>query len=92
MKNREFDIRKIWLAVFGDDPVSGRKISPNQYRVICPWHTESNASCDVSTAKNGYFCRSCGAAGGALSVVTRTGYARNNVEALEWLKRHGVAC
>jgi DNA primase len=85
------DIRRIWLAVFGDDPAASRKIGHDQHRVICPWHNESRPSCDISFAKNVFCCRSCGAAGGALSVVTRAGYADTNAEAVQWLRDHGVS-
>jgi DNA primase len=86
------DIQRIWQAVFGEDVTRGKRSAPEQYRVLCPWHHENHPSCDVSLAKNTFFCRSCPARGGALQVVVLAGYARDNGEAVEWLKAHGVAC
>ena len=84
------DIRRAWQLAFGEDILAARKIGPDQYRVLCPFHYERNPRCDVSTRKNVIFCRSCDAKGGTLDVIVHAGYAANRAEAAQWLRRRGV--
>lgn len=84
-------IQQVWKAVFGEDVCAARAVGTDQRRVLCPFHSESLPSCDVSLAKNAYYCRSCGASGGAFSVVVRAGLANSNAEAVTWLRQHGVS-
>ncbi len=83
-------IREVWQAVFGIDPESGRAISGDQHRVLCPFHFESNASCDVAIGKNTFLCRSCGAKGGILDVVILAGNADDRRGAAAWLEARGL--
>ncbi len=83
-------IRDVWRAVYGDDVTTGHRLPNEQYRVLCPFHAERNASCDVSLPKNTYLCRSCGASGGALSLVVAAGNAETHTAAIDWLESHGV--
>lgn len=85
------DIRAVWLASFGEDVAVARRSGVQQHRVRCPFHTESRASCDVSLEKHVFYCRSCGASGGALDVVVLAGYAPTRAAAVTWLRQHGVA-
>jgi len=83
-------IREVWQACFGQDVTAAKKSGPNQYRVLCPFHSEKSPSCDVEIVKNVFTCRSCEAHGGYLDVVVLAGNAANRREAHEWLERHGV--
>ena len=83
-------IRDVWLAVFGNDPISGHLSAEDQYRVLCPFHSERIPSCDVHLGKNAFTCRSCGASGGVLDVVVLEGLAKNRGGAMAWLKERGV--
>lgn len=83
-------IREVWQAVFGQDVTSARRSGPNQFRVLCPFHHESNPSCDVNLEKDVFLCRSSCGGGGYLDVVIRAGNARDRREAREWLRARGV--
>jgi hypothetical protein len=83
-------IRDVWIAVHGDDPAVGALTGEDQHRILCPYHFERTASCDVSFAKNTFFCRSCEAKGGVLDVVVLAGEANTRSEAIDWLKARGV--
>lgn len=85
------DIRKVWQRIFGVDPVAEKKTGPEQYRVRCPFHKEIHDSCDVSMAKNAFYCRSCEAKGGVLDILIREQYARTRQEAMQWLNDRGLA-
>ena len=88
--HRPFSIRRTWILLFGCDPVTGRKSGPDQRRVLCPFHSERNPSCDVSLSKNAFICRSCNARGGTLDVVIRSRRATTRSEAAQWLRDHGA--
>lgn len=84
-------IRKVWQAVFGEDVVDvGNRSAYNQYRVSCPFHTDSRPSCDVDVDKEVFFCRACPAHGGCLDVVVLAGNANTRREAVNWLQRRGI--
>ena len=83
-------IREVWQAVFGEDITARKASGRNQFRVVCPFHDDHSPSCDVSTAKDAFVCRSCGAAGGYLDVVVRAGFADSRRSAVEWLQRRGL--
>jgi CHC2 zinc finger len=84
-------IREVWQALWGEDVVTtGREISRDQFRVLCPYHKESNASCDVHLAKDSFICRSCGANGGWSQAIILAGNCNTVREAYEWAKSHGV--
>ncbi len=82
-------IARVWFAVFGES-LEGRKVQRGEVRVLCPFHLERSPSCDVHLAKNSFICRSCGAAGGCLDVVVKSGNASDRREAASWLKARGV--
>jgi hypothetical protein len=84
------DIRHVWWFAFGEDITQSKKSGADQYRTLCPFHSERNPSCDVSTRKNVFFCRSCGACGGTLDVIVRAGFAETRTEAAAWLKERGA--
>ena len=83
-------IERVWFAVFGESLADKRRSGPKQVRVICPFHQDRSPSCDVSLAKDAFFCRSCGAAGGYLDVVVKAGLADSRRDAAAWLERRGV--
>jgi hypothetical protein len=85
------NIEDAWYAVFGERLSDKRKSGPGQVRVLCPFHKEHNASCDVSLTKGAFCCRSCGASGGVLDLVVREGLAPDRRTAAAWLKAKGVA-
>jgi DNA primase len=84
------DIQKVWFAAFGEDLKTKRKTGPDQYRVLCPFHDEREASCDVNLRKHVFACRSCGATGGAIDVIVLGMRLSNRTEAAKWLKRVGL--
>jgi hypothetical protein len=87
---RPLSIRLAWIVLFGCDPVTARKSGPDQHRVMCPFHSERNPSCDVSLAKNAFICRSCNTRGGTLDAVIRGGRATTRSEAAQWLRDRGA--
>jgi hypothetical protein len=87
---RPFNIRHTWILLFGCDPMTSRKSGPDQHRVMCPFHSERNPSCDVSLSKNVFICRSCNARGGTLDAVICGGRATTHSEAAQWLRDRGA--
>ena len=83
-------IEDVWLLAFGESLAGKRRSGPDQVRVVCPFHDDHSPSCDVSLAKDAFFCRSCEAKGGYLDVIVRAGYASSRSEAAAWLERRGV--
>lgn len=64
-------IRDVWRLLYGEDVTGGTKVTAEQYRLRCPFHADQHPSCDVSLAKDTWFCRSCGIGGGKLDLVQR---------------------
>jgi DNA primase len=64
-------IRDVWRVLYGEDVVHGRRIGAQQYRVRCPFHADSNPSCDVSLAKDTWICRAGCGGGGCVGLVER---------------------
>lgn len=80
-------IARVWRALYGDDVTDGTRSAPDQYRVTCPFHHDRNPSCDVSTRKDTFVCRSCGAGGGVCDLVERE-LQIDHAAALAWMATH----
>jgi hypothetical protein len=83
-------IRRVWQALWGEDPANGRRVRANEFRVLCPYHKDSNASCDVSFDKDVFKCRSCGSGGGWTDAIIQAGDASDRHEAFKWAERRGL--
>ena len=83
-------IEKVWFSLYREDIKTKKTSGPSQYRVLCPFHRESNPSLDISLAKDAFICRSCGASGGYLDLIIREGLADNRCDAMRWIEERGL--
>jgi len=73
MVDNQFHITQICDEIFGK---VSKVLSNGEERYICPFHDDTNPSCDVNKFKGVYVCRACGKAGSLYDLAKEYNYPK----------------